>query len=89
MIFYRGSLTQCRDALANAFRYHKHCYLSIVCAPSAKYYYVADDDELTSPTAHAQRSDHRLLLRCTLKELRIICEATQFGLEFEEYDGAD
>jgi hypothetical protein len=77
---YHGSLTGCITALGDIWARSKPHYLAVIHHPRAKYYSVATDEDLANPQYKPEYGDQRLVLRCTLAELRSIMTTNQTNL---------
>lgn len=76
----RGSIQVCIDHMLTHWRANNDAYLSIVHHVTGKYYAVVTDHFLQEETFTPDDTGCRLMLRCTLKELKKLCtyyQATQ------------
>lgn len=69
MTQFRGSLRQCILRCADIFHRTKCIYLSIICNPRGKYYYILSDNELETFEVDSSDGEQRLVFRGTFKEL--------------------
>jgi hypothetical protein len=77
---YRASLTGCIEYMGQVWRTSQTEFLSVICYPKAKYYAVVTDEELANPIYKPEYGEQRLVLRCTLGELRVITTRANLDL---------
>ncbi len=68
----RGSLTKCVDLMGTLFSQGRYHRLYIMKSSAGKYYTLLTSDEFIAKMASPNKTSHRLILCCTMGELRSI-----------------
>lgn len=87
MTQFRGSLRQCILRCADIYHRTACTYLSIICVPRGKYYYILADNELEQLDVNSSDGEQRLVFRGTFKELSEFFNSDQCNL-FKGIDNA-